>query len=51
MAEKLDRSTSKTAYPDDKPVYPEAEERGHHGRRSSIQILEGLIAEGEPRCR
>jgi hypothetical protein len=46
MTEKLDRSVSKTPYPEDKPVDPE--DGGYLGaRRSSIQVLEGLIAEGK----
>ncbi len=42
MDENLDRSLSKQAYPDEKPLDAE---NGHH-RRASVQILHDLIAEG-----
>jgi hypothetical protein len=49
MDDKLDRSISKTAYPEEKPA--DAGEGGqyasHSHRRSSVQIIHDLIAEGD----
>ena len=50
--EKLDRSLSKTASAEEAPVSPDGGEYGSRGglRRSSLMVLEGLIAEGKSYC-